>query len=368
MNVAFRLDASVVIGTGHLVRCISLAQSLQDVGVRCHFVLRQLGLDVTWRVRAAGFEVHELPPPDRVPNPHSHADWAGVDEVRDAAETAAVFASVQLDWVVVDHYSFSADWHSRVRAGTGARIAAIDDLGDRPMSVDVLVDHNYSVDHLAKYYGRLPVSSALLAGPTYALLSSGYANAPRYVYHAEVRSIGIFMGGVDVHNHSSMALDSCELAGFRGPVEVVSTAANPHLSMLRQRIATRSTWSLSEDLPSLTTFFSRHDVQIGAGGGSTWERCCIGVPTLALILAENQRMVLEPLSRLAVLQAASQVLPTVEGLASDLVRMINNSEFRRVLADNSRRLVDGRGARRVADFLVQTCSTSKSSVRTPVIQ
>lgn len=368
MNVAFRLDTSAVIGTGHLMRCISLAQSLQDVGARCHFVLRQLGLDVTGRIRAAGFEVHELPPPDRVPNPNSHADWAGVDEIRDAAETAAVFAGMQLDWIVVDHYSFTADWHSKVRATTGARIAAIDDLGDRPMAVDVLVDHNYNVDHLTKYHGRLPVSAALLAGPTYALLSPGYADAPRYAYHAEVRSIGIFMGGVDVHNHSSMALDSCELAGFRGPVEVVSTSANPHLPMLRQRIAARSAWGLSEDLPSLAAFFARHDVQIGAGGGSTWERCCIGVPTLALMLAENQRMVLEPLSRLAVLQAASEVPPTTEGLASDLAQMINNSELRRALADYSRRLVDGRGARRVADFLVQTCSTSKSSAQTPAIQ
>jgi spore coat polysaccharide biosynthesis predicted glycosyltransferase SpsG len=161
------------------------------------------------------------------------------------------------------------------------------------------------------------------------------------------------MGGADANDYSSMALDSCEAIGFQGFVEVVSTSANPNLPKLRQRIAGHSTWSLTENLPSLVSFFSRHDLQIGAGGGATWERCCIGVPTLALILAENQRMVLEPLSQLGVVKIVSEFPPTLKSLSSELGGMIANPGLRQLLAHNSRFLVDGRGARRVADFLVK---------------
>jgi UDP-2,4-diacetamido-2,4,6-trideoxy-beta-L-altropyranose hydrolase len=368
MNVAFRLDVSTFIGTGHLMRCLSLALSLQEMGVRCYFVMRQLGLDMTGRVRAAGFEVHELPAPAGMRNFNSHSDWACVDEIQDATETGSLLSSIQLSWVLVDHYSFGAKWHSKMRAMTSAQIAAIDDLGDRQMAIDVLIDHNYNSDHLTKYQGRCPPTSALLTGPTYALLSPDYANAPRYAYHTKVRSIGIFMGGADIHNHSSMVLDACEIVGFSGPIEVVSTSANPNLSSLRERIASQPKWRLNEDLPSLATFFARHDLQIGAGGGSTWERCCIGVPTLALILAENQRMVLNPLEQLAILQIVRQVPPTRESVAQEAAQIIKNFELRRTLADNSRHLVDGRGAHRVAEFLVKKCSISKSSVLTHAIQ
>lgn len=352
MNVAFRLDVSAVIGTGHLMRCISLAQSLQDVGARCHFVLRQLGLDMTGRIQASGFEVHELPPPDRVPTLNSHADWAGVDEIRDAAETAAVLASIQLDWIVVDHYSFSADWHSRVREATGARIVAIDDLGDRPMAVDVLVDHNYHPDHQAKYHGRLEVGATLLTGPTYALLSPSYADAPRYAFHAEVRSLGIFVGGTDPSGASAQVLKICRRSGFAGPIEIVSTSVNPNLSELRATCALTPDTFLTLDEPDLAHFFARHDLQIGAGGGATWERCCIGVPTIGLVLAANHMAVVPELDKLGVLRAArldSYGEPAdLPELAQVLAALLADADARRSLGERATLMVDGRGSQRVA--------------------
>lgn len=352
MNVAFRLDASTIIGTGHLVRCLSLAQALRAAGARCTFLARKLDFDPAPRIAAAGFPVHVLAQPSRPQQFDAHAGWSGVEQARDAEETIACLAPSRWRWVIVDHYSFDATWHDAVRRATGARIGAIDDLGDRPLAVDVLIDHNHCADHAAKYAGRIPAAAAMLTGPRHALLAPDYATAPRYEYREAVRSIGIFMGGVDAHDHSTMALEACRRAGFRGSIETVTTHANPHLPTLRERIAQHANASIKVDLPTLAGFFACHDLQIGGGGGATWERCCIGAPTLAIALAQNQRMVLEPLDRLEVLKPASRVPPTLESLQEDVQTMIEDAPLRRTLAANARLLVDGLGARRVADYLV----------------
>lgn len=359
--IALRADASAAIGSGHVRRCLALAAALQARGARCVLVARELGLDLTPLLAGTDVPWLRLPAPRAgfVPAPGApvHAAWAGVGEAQDAADTLAALA----EWtgqgtdratrVVVDHYAFGAAWHRAVRAGLGgAGIAAIDDLGDRDLAPDWLIDHNHAADHRAKYGTHLAAGVPLLGGPRFALLGPQYAGAPRAVVADNVASIGIAFGGVDAQGHAGLALQAVAVAGFDGPVELVLTSACPQRAAIERLAAERPHTRVSVDLPHLADFYARHGLQIGAGGGATWERCCIGAPTLAVVVAANQQQVLGPLAELGVMALAPE--PTVAALAPRIRTLLDDAPRRRALAAAAQALVDGRGAARVADALL----------------
>lgn len=357
MRVAFRVDASREIGTGHIYRCLALAAALGARGARSLFLTRPLGVASVELIRSSDAEVIELAPrkagpvqDDRIP----HAAWAGASVEDDAAETLGLLQGRAVDWMVVDGYVFDDRWHRAVRAGLGCRIAAIDDVADRSFDPDLLIDHNHAPDHRAKYAVRLPEDTRLLGGPLYALLRPAFAVGHRHSIREEVRSVGIFMGGIDRPNHSVTALRALDQAGFTGGVEIVATSANPNRPELMEAIAARPNTRLTLDLPDLAAFFARHDLQIGAGGGSSWERCCIGAPTLLLITALNQMAVAPDLAAQGVVATPEPIdALDVETIACALRGLIADPELRRALAEKSRALVDGRGAGRVAEEMLK---------------
>jgi UDP-2,4-diacetamido-2,4,6-trideoxy-beta-L-altropyranose hydrolase len=332
-------------------RCLALAVALRGLGVEVKLLARDLGVDYSGFAALAGVDLVVLRAPttgDVVADSVTYAAWAGVSWQTDASECIEVLRRWQPDWVVVDHYSFDARWHRQLAQSLGTRLAAIDDLADRDLDVDVVVDHNLSDDHRRKYGGRLLRQPSMLGGPRYALLGPAYAAMPPFVVNATVGSVGIFMGGVDASDLSSKALRACrDVAGFAGPVEIVITSAYPHAAAVRGAAARSPGTTVSCDLPDLAAFFSRHDLQIGAGGGASWERCCAGAPTIAVTAAANQDAVLPELARrnaVALVPGAAAEASIGAALKSLLVDMARRAE----LSANSRALVDGLGAKRVA--------------------
>ncbi len=357
MRVAIRVDASRAIGTGHVRRCLALAEALRRSGAQVRFVSRDHGLDVAATIAPAGFDVAMLPPPpaDFAGDPAvPHGAWAGVAAEQDVAETVAAVRTFAPNWVVIDHYGFDARWHDGVRNRLRCRVAAIDDVADRGFACDLLIDHNHARDHRAKYRSVLPASADLLGGPHYALLGPAFADAPRYAFREAVGSIGIFMGGVDLPNTSLAVLEGVEAAGFGGPVEIVATSANPNLPTLHEAAARRPATRITTDLQDLAAFFARHDLQVGAGGGASWERCCIGVPTLLLVIADNQLAVAPDLAADGI---AALVEPPQSCDPHDIGRavaaLIDDPARRAELARRARALVDGRGAARVAARMME---------------
>ena len=341
MKAAIRADASAALGLGHVKRCLALAQALRSNGATVTFLTRAIDVDSAALVDAEGFA--------------SIVIGAGqaTDQAIDAVESLRHRDAFADGLVIVDHYALDAHWHGTVRAASGAKLVAIDDLADRALDVDLLVDHNLG-DLAAKYAGRVGARTVVLGGPRHALLGPGYAAAPRHLPVPRVESIGIFMGGTDAANASAVALEACRLAGFSGPVEIATTSGNPHLAALHQLAAARPHTTLTLDLPDLAAFFARHGLQIGAGGGATWERCCIGAPTLATIAAPNQAPVLRPLQALGAVELVEGdgALPTARQLADRLITLLADAPRRATLSSRSRALVDARGAARVADHLM----------------
>lgn len=362
MRIAIRVDASSEIGTGHLRRCMALAQALKEQDADVLFVVRALDNVAKQVLDHSDFPLNWLPPSSRVAHDGSsqhdlppHHAWARVGWQQDANETCASLASAPPDWLVVDHYAFDARWHDAVRQALSCRLMVIDDLADRPLAADVLVDHNWADDHRAKYQLKMVSEPGWLVGPRYALLSAAYRLAPRYAFKPVVESIGIFMGGTDPNNITAKVLDCVRRqVGFAGPVEVASTTSNPNLTSLRAVCHSFPDTSLLLDEPDLAAFFVRHDLQIGAGGGATWERCCIGVPTIALAVAANQIATLPWLHALGAVRAAcfpgaspAEAPVNFQPLADELRVMLDDKNARQRVCSTAAALVDGRGAQRV---------------------
>jgi UDP-2,4-diacetamido-2,4,6-trideoxy-beta-L-altropyranose hydrolase len=339
--VAFRTDASAVLGVGHLKRCLALAAALRELGAQVVFVARDLGSPALNLVEAEGHVLRRL------------LRFSAKTVAEDAIQTAWALADSGVTHIVIDHYGFDAVWHKTLRAAWCPNtlvFAAIDDLADRDLEVDLLIDHNLADDHRHKYGEHLSSAARLLGGPRFALLGPAYAGARRARIGHPVESIGIFLGGTDPGRLSMMALRACRsVAGFAGPIEIVTTTSNPAHAELAAAVADAPGTKLSIDLPDLSDFFARHGLQVGAGGGASWERCCIGAPSLLLETADNQRAVIPQLAAygaIAALPVGARPSELVMGKA--VAALLADQATRQRLAGRSRTLVDGHGAMRAA--------------------
>lgn len=295
MNITFRTDASLDIGTGHVMRCLTLARALRDAGAVCRFLTRALPGHLADRIADAGFDVTLLPAPQGASPapPPAHAHWAGVEWAEDAAQTRTVLESSPSDWLVVDHYAFDARWQKAARP-EGTRLMVIDDLADRPHDCDLLLDQNLGHE-AGDYDGLVPERCVRLIGPQYALLRPEFAAArAKALADREgrgLRHLLITMGGVDRVDATSAVLTALRDAALpeRLRITVIMGAHAPALERVRA-LATQMPrpTEVAVDVADMAARMAAADLAIGAGGGTTWERCCLGLPSIIVETADNQ--------------------------------------------------------------------------------
>ena len=372
-RVAIRVDASRAIGWGHVKRCLALAEALRAAGAEVRFLARATDVDAAALLAGHDFECLAVVPTSPALSasgsaptvPHAH--WLDVTPARDAADTLAALGGWCPDVLVVDHYAIAASWHDALRRATGAAIAAIDDLADRPLAVDLVLDHNPSPDHRAKYRAVVDSGVTLLGGPAYALIDAVYRRQAKRAFHETVQRVGIFLGGTDPGQHSPWVLRACrEHAGWRGPLQLATTSSSVHLDALRAECARDSNLEILIDQPNLAAFHVGHDLQIGAGGGALWERCALGVPTLALVCAANQRLSVPLLAEAGIVagfDALEQSAACQAELGTLIARLIASGAERARLRERSLTLVDGRGAERAAAAILALAPPTEGARR-----
>jgi UDP-2,4-diacetamido-2,4,6-trideoxy-beta-L-altropyranose hydrolase len=336
MRVAVRADASTVIGTGHVMRCLSLADALLAEGAQIRFLCRDLPAPLAELLHAHG---HGLLPLLSGP----------ADEGLDADQSRT--AAGHVDWWVVDHYALGERWERAVTQGTASRLLAIDDL-ERAHDCDILLDQNLGPDPDDRYAGLVLPRCSRLLGPKHALLRPEFGEHRQRVRprSGPVRRLLVFMGGVDADNVTGRVLEAIAIADLDDVIlDVVIGAGHPATAAVQAQVAARPRATCHVHTPRMVELLTVADLAIGAGGGATWERCALGVPTLALCIADNQR---EPLRRAAergivcVPDVADQV--DVNALAAHLRALSGNSSLRSWLSRRAFDCVDGQGARRLA--------------------
>jgi UDP-2,4-diacetamido-2,4,6-trideoxy-beta-L-altropyranose hydrolase len=278
MRIAFRADASVEIGSGHVARCASLAVQLREAGHEIAFLCRELAGNLAYMLEADGFLVHRLD--------GATCEWTEEDDARRCCD---VIGAARHDWLIVDHYSLGARWE-RAMAAYADRILAIDDLG-REHRCHLLLDQNHSNPAHDQYRHGLPADCECLLGPRHALLRPDFAarrNASLARPRERVARVLVFMGGSDPRDETSIALRGIAMIGRQPAVDVVIGAANPHRDTLAMACATLADATLHVQTQEMAALMARADCALGAPGGATWERCTLGLPAIVTILAENQ--------------------------------------------------------------------------------
>jgi UDP-2,4-diacetamido-2,4,6-trideoxy-beta-L-altropyranose hydrolase len=351
------VDASARIGVGHLMRCLTLAEALRQRGADVRFVCRTHQGHRHDEVRARRFPLAELPAPARPTQDAADADyeaWLGVAPGEDARETEAALGPEKPDWLVVDHYALGADWERALRP-RAAGIFAIDDRDDCAHDCDMLLNQNFSLAGPERYVGRVPESCRLLLGPRCALLREEFAVERRRLRPRDgrVRRVFVSFGGTDpgdVTGRALGALSSPEFAALA--VDVLVGANYCHRERLESMAAGRPGTLLHGPLGSVARMMASADLAIGAGGGTTWERLCLGLPSVVVSIAENQ----VPSSTALAERRLVRYLGRDAEVGVDAIRRAVTAcldapdELRRLSADGEA-LVDGRGASRVAECL-----------------
>ncbi|MDS1140034.1 UDP-2,4-diacetamido-2,4,6-trideoxy-beta-L-altropyranose hydrolase [Pusillimonas sp. SM2304] len=369
MNVVFRTDASIQIGTGHVMRCLTLAEALTEAGSKCHFIGRAHDGNLFHEIQQRGFTVTSLPATD-IEDKYvsdkgvmpSHAAWLGCDWQVDAEQTRMSLNGLRADWLVLDHYALDLRWERAV-CDPCMKLAVIDDLADRAHECDLLVDQNLGRT-ASDYQGLLPEHSHLLIGPSYGLLRPEFAKMREYslsrrILSASMNKVLITMGGIDQPNATGevlKALMSCRLPSDC-EITVVMGGNAPSLTQV-QALARTMPWPTDVliNVKNMAQLMAESDIAIGAAGGTSWERCCLGLPTILVTLAANQQAVGEALATANAAYLLGDIT-SIERLPAVLAQLLDNRAFV-LMSEAASKVTDGLGAQRVAQRMVGNDASS----------
>lgn len=338
LNVVFRADASVGIGSGHIVRCATLANRLRQQGAQVQFICKELpGNWIQW-LKDAGFPVYVLP------------------DSEDEAQLVVKWLQTQTqlpDWLVVDHYSLDTRWENAIRPYV-KRLMAIDDLADRPHSCDVLLDHNLSLEP-NRYQGLIPSGSQTLLGPKYCLLRPEFHEFRQKVQRVDrvLSDILVFFGGSDPTNETLKALQAFQALSWSDvEMNVVIGASNPNKQSLEKLASLIPNVTLHYQTPRIADLMLKADLFLGAGGTTTWERCCLGLPSLVLTIADNQEALTEAVAQYGAVICLGKAQETSwEEIRDSLDRIRRAPETLRQMSVLGMKLVDGLGTERVVQAM-----------------
>lgn len=353
-------------GTGHVMRCLTLAEVLKQHGSDCQFICREHPGNLIEHIRNKGFLVHALPLKGSRSSPEvdeadaevqlAHATWLGATHQEDAIQSSAILSDLKPDWLIVDHYALDARWEKALKPHY-QKLMVIDDLADRLHQCDLLLDQTFGRD--AKDYASLtPDTCTLLCGSHYSLLRAEFAALRNYSLERRktprLEHVLITMGGVDKDNATGQILQALKNAELPDNcrISVVMGSTAPWLTEVRQ---------LAEQMPWLTTvkvgisemaqLMADSDVAIGAAGATSWERCCLGLPTVMLVLADNQRKIaqsLEHANAIFLLQGPEEISDRLPQL---LLRLASSPYERARMSQAASKIADGNGVGSVIHHL-----------------
>lgn len=332
MKIYLRCDSSQQIGTGHVFRCLALAELLRKEGHQLAFICRELEGNIINFIREKQFKVLLLPSPKTqvkiTENPHS---WLGAS-IRD--EVLAMREVIEKDpphWIISDHYSLDILWEKEI-SSMGVRILAVDDI-NRIHQCDVLLDQNYYTSASDQYSSSLVAKKFI--GQEYALLSRPFMELKEKVTIREtIQRILVSFGGVDLGGESLRFLDVIK-ARPEIHFDVVTGLANPRLNELKTGSLDLRNMTLHIQTPKMAALMIQSDLFIGASGTTTWERCFLGLPGICITVADNQLAIAENLSAKGVHTYLGQANKISSDAYLEAIRDLEDSSKRRVYANSS---------------------------------
>lgn len=344
MQFVFRADASLQAGTGHVMRCLTLADELRRHGASASFICRAEPGNLIAHIKSRGYKADVL-----------ESGGSALVQQRDAEQCVGLLAEMRPDWIIVDHYALGREWEGAVRQ-YASKLFVIDDLADRDHDCDLLLDQNLYDGVEDRYAPLVPTHCRQLIGPRFALLRPEFAQFRSKVSRPAqpVSSLLVSFGGADSTNETTRIVAILhDLLPQSVSVDVVIGPTNPHGAQIKSLASDRPLITVHAGTDRMAELMALADAFIGAGGATTWERFCLGLPSLVIAVAENQVPTSQYLGKLGAIDYIGPGSEVTEGaLLASLSRFLMDHERRAKMAALGMQLVDGLGAKRVSDSLL----------------
>ena len=350
MRIAIRVDASSKIGTGHFMRCLTLADALKQRGAQTRFISRQMPEYLRDMLAEKGheFRLFDSKPGKEAVDNLSHAHWLDTSQRADAQDSIQALSDQNWDWLIVDHYALDTNWESALRQST-RNIFVIDDIADRQHDCDVLLDQNFYTDMETRYIGMVSARCQLLLGPRYALLRDEFRQLreqakPR---SGAVKRVLVFFGGVDAGNYTTLAIEALVNVAIKGlNVDVVIGAQHPYRKDIESACAGHG-FACHVQTKRMAELMAAADLAVGAAGVANWERCCLGLPCIVGAVAQNQLQSAKDLFALGAVRFIGAAQDITAQKLSEEIDQTHHSDWIKKASLCGLGLVDAQGVARV---------------------
>ncbi|MFH1700239.1 MAG: UDP-2,4-diacetamido-2,4,6-trideoxy-beta-L-altropyranose hydrolase [Candidatus Zixiibacteriota bacterium] len=303
MDVIIRTDASGQIGSGHVMRCLTLADYLCSQGNSADFICRDLPGNMISYIEQRGFAVETLMLPDGDADPEhlkGYENWLTVSARFDAKQTSQMLSkNTNIDWLIIDHYALDKSWHKELKPHC-KKIMVIDDLANRKYECDLLLDQNLNGNMNGRYGDLVPDQCVRLIGPEFALLRPEFIDIKKSLkeHNGQVNNLLIFFGGVDNDNLTVKAIEAvaqCDSENLH--IDIIVGMNNLYYEEIKKISKNLKTCRILRNVNNMAELMARADLAIGAAGTTSWERAWLGLPSIVIVLAENQKSGAEALHR-----------------------------------------------------------------------
>ena len=374
MLIVFRVDSSIKIGIGHTMRCLTLADEFKRRGATTLFIVRTLQGNIYKTILKRGHEYVLLSEPDKTDKLISdddvvHANWLEVPWDIDAKETIKALGGRRPNWLVIDHYAIDCKWHKKLRSSVDD-IFVIDDLADRVLDCDLLLDQTYMRNE-DSYKNKVPVDCRMLLGSQFSVLKPEFSNIrPEAIKKRKkqksINRILVAMGGMDPDNVTSKIIEGLALVEWKNLpyIDVVLNSNAPHLNDIN-KLARKHPLKIttSTDVDDMEERIIDADLAFGAGGTTSWERCCLGLPTIMTVNADNQKETARQLS----IHGAVKTIGNIETVDCYKVKeitetLLNNNNLFKIMSDQSFKVTNGFGVKRVGFMIFPLYSNDGETV------
>lgn len=356
MHVAFRVDASITIGTGHFMRCFTLANQLLKQGTTITFVCRHWLPAMVNMLEHNGISFKPLPPaspPANISDANIYADWLGTSQLLDAEDTITALLDAKVDWLIIDHYALDHTWEAKLRPHAD-NIMVIDDIANRKHDCDLLLDQNYYHCEANPYLNLVNPECRILLGPKYALLRPEFGQLRAQTKHRndQIHRVLIFFGGVDEHGYTSKAIEAVSAVKNQTfTVDVVIGDQHPHKDNII-RSCQQLSYHCHVQTNKMAELIAQADIGIGAGGSATWERCALGLPTITLCVADNQRVLCQNTASVGAIYYPDWTdHDLIKDIRIHFEAMLQNPFMRKGMSQKAMQLVDTKGTDRIVSLL-----------------
>ena len=347
--VAFRVDGGAELGIGHIMRCLTLADRANKMGFKILFICASLESSLKNKITNKGFKLSVIES----------------DMEKDAKHCLEIIDDYLIKLLIVDHYKISNEWERQLKKSVDEMVV-IDDLADRPHDCDFLIDSAYG--RTKSEYEKLVNSECqLLLSSDYTILRPDFIgsrpqafNKRRETHH--IKKVLINFGGTDILDLSILSMEQLLGNGFTGSIDILISSSYTKLADLKNTCKSLTNVTLHIDSNQVAEIMLQADLAIGSLGTSTWERCCLGLPCISVVVADNQSYIAQQLAEYGAIE-----LTSIQKMEQTIVNYMDVSHMRywKIQSEKSFTLCDGNGADRILSKLFSNECDSNNVLLAP---